>query len=684
MKKILILSILATTLLTACKSKEPQQTSTENDFAFVIDRFADIEVLRYRVDDWDSLSLQQKELVYYLSQAACCGRDIHFDQNCEANLLVKSTIDNIISTYSGDKNSSDWQNFIIYAKRFWFSNGIHHHYANDKFFPEISQEYFISLLDNSNQNQFQLTDYQSYNEFKKDIVDIVFNPKRYPVKICQNTEVDLVENSAVNFYKGVSEKEVEQYYCQLKAANPSKNADCDISYGLNSKVIKNGDNQVVEDVYKVNGLYGKAISQIVYWLKKAANVAENPAQKSHILKLIEFYETGDLKTWDDYNILWVQDTISKVDYVNGFIEVYNDPLGQKGSWEGMVNYKDLKNNKRTEIISENAQWFEDHSPIDDQFKKKQVKGVIAKVITVAQLGGDCFPTPPIGINLPNANWIRKEYGSKSVTIENLMYAYDQARQSSGVGAEFYYSDAEVELVKKYGYMSDNLQVDMHECLGHGSGQMLPGVSDAALKSYHSVIEETRADLFSLYYIADPQMVKLGLLPNEDAYKACYYKYILNGLMLQLNRIELGNEITQAHMRNRALIARWCIENGMAEKVIELTHRDGKTFVKINDYEKLRQLFGKLLNEIQTIKSTGDYAKAKQIVEKYAIKIDPELHREVKDRYAQLDIAPYGGFVNPTFDVKEKDGKIVDIQLVYPNSFVDQMLEYDQKYNFLSK
>lgn len=684
MKKIIILLALATTLFSACKNPENQPVNDDADFDFVIDRFADIEIMRYRVDDWDSLSLQQKELVYYLSQAACCGRDILFDQNCEANLLVKSTIDNIFQSYNGDKNNKDWMNFVVYAKRFWFSNGIHHHYANDKFFPEISREYFISLLDNSNQNEFELDDYQSFEEFKNDIVDIVFNPERYPNKICQNTDVDLVKNSAVNFYSGVSEKEVESYYQQLKSNFPSADPERAISYGLNSKLIKNADGQVVEDVYKADGLYGKAIKQIIYWLEKAAAVAENPAQKAHIEKLMEFYTNGDLKTWDDYNILWVQDTISQVDYVNGFIEVYNDPLGQKGAWEGLVNYKDFKNNKRTEIISENAQWFEDHSPIEDQFKKKTVKGVIAKVITVAQLGGDSYPAPPIGINLPNANWIRKDYGSKSVTIENLMYAYDQARQSNGVGAEFYYSDEEAELIQKYGYVSDNLQVDMHECLGHGSGQMLPGVSDAALKNYHSVIEETRADLFSLYYIADPQMVKLGLLPDNDAYKACYYKYILNGLMLQLNRIELGNEITEAHMRNRAIIARWCLENGQADHVVELMKRDDKTFVKINDYEKLRQLFGELLNEIQTIKSTGNYAQAKQMVEKYGIKIDADLHREVKDRYALLDIAPYGGFVNPTFDVKEKEGKIVDIQLVYPNSFVDQMLEYDQKYNFLSK
>ncbi len=677
--------MIAASLLTACHNNVNKETvSEEEPFEFVLDRFADIEIMRYRVDDWDSLSLQQKELVYYLSEAACCGRDILFDQNCEANLLVKSTLDNIITHFNGDENSEDWQKFMVYAKRFWFSNGIHHHYANDKFFPEITTEYFQTLLNQADPKEFPLRDGESVEDFKAEITDIIFNLERYPNKICQNSDVDLVTNSAVNFYSGVTQKEVEAYYHQLEATYPQANPEQPVSFGLNSKVVKGADGKVCEDVYKADGLYGKAISKIIYWLEKAANVAENEHQKQHILKLIEFYRGGDLKTWDDYNVLWVTDTVSNVDYVNGFIEVYNDPLGQKGAWEGIVDYKNLKNNKRTEIISDNAQWFEDHSPIDPRFKKKSVKGVMAKVITVAQLGGDSYPAPPIGINLPNANWIRKEHGSKSVTIENLMYAYDQARQESGLGQEFYYSDQEMELSKKYGYASDNLQVDLHECLGHGSGQMLPGVSDAALKNYHSVIEETRADLFSLYYIGDPQMIKLGLLPDKEAYKACYYKYILNGLMLQLNRIELGNTITEAHMRNRAIIARWCHEKGQQDKVIELVQRNGKTFVKVNDYEKLRLLFGELLSEIQDIKSTGNYAQAKKIVEAYGIQIDPALHKEVKDRYAQLNIAPYGGFVNPTFDIREESGKIVDIKLVYPSSFVEQMLDYDTKYNYLSK
>lgn len=687
MKRYSIILMAMAMSFISCKNnqKEAETTAVEQDFEFVIDRFADLEVMRYRVDDWDSLSLQQKELVYYLSQAACCGRDIHFDQNCEANLLVKSVLENIVRTYKGQKEGDDWNNFMSYTKRFWFSNGMHHHYANDKFYPEISQDYFRSLLKESDPDGFVLADGEPFEQFCDNVTDVIFSHERYAKKICDDSGKDLVTNSAVNFYQGVTEKEVEQYYKQLKANDKTAQADRPLSYGLNSRVVKDLAGKVVEEPYKVSGLYGEAISKIVYWLDKAAGVAENARQKAHIQKLIEFYQTGDLQTWDDYNILWVQDTVSAVDYVNGFIEVYSDPLGQKGAWEGIVDYKDVKNNKRTEIISENAQWFEDHSPIEDRFKKTEVKGVVAKVITVAQLGGDSYPAPPIGINLPNANWIRKEYGSKSVTIENLMYAYDQARQESGLGKEFYYSDVELELAKKYGYVSDNLQVDMHECLGHGSGQMLPGVSDGMLRNFHSVIEETRADLFSLYFIGDPKVVELGLLPDNEAYKTCYYKYMLNGLMLQLNRIEPGSDITEAHMRNRAVIARWCYEKGKAENVVELLKRDGKTFVKVNDYAKLRTLFGDLLREVQNIKSTGNYAAAKKLVEGYGVKIDPVMHKEVKDRYARLNIAPYGGFVNPKFVpvIDKKDGHIVDVKLDYQESFEQQMLRYADEFGFLT-
>lgn len=665
---------------TSCSKKDASKANVEPDtFNFVIDRFADIEIMRYRVDDWDQLSLKQKELIYYLSQAALCGRDILYDQNCKYNLRVRGTIDNIVNTYSGDRSSPDWQNFMVYAKRFWFSNGMHHHYSNDKFFPEISTDYFAQLVLQSDSAGFPYSEKENRDQFLKTMSDIIFNPKVAAKRVFQDTSKDLVTNSAVNFYENVSQKEVEAFYSQL-----AKNDDetCPLSWGLNSKVYKDAKGKVCEATYCLNGLYGKAIEQIIFWLKKASEVAENEAQKNHLQKLIEYYETGNLKTWDEYNILWVKDVVSQIDYVNGFIEVYTDPMGRKATWEAVVDYKDLKNNKRTELISDNAQWFEDNSPIDALYKKKEVKGVVAKVITVAQLGGDCFPATPIGINLPNANWIRAEHGSKSVTMENLMYAYAQARLKNGSNDEFYFSNTEKELVEKYGYISDNLQVDLHECLGHGSGQMLPGVADSMLKSYHSVIEETRADLFSLYYIADPKIVELGLLPDAEAYKACYYKYILNGMMLQLNRINLGDEITEAHMRNRALIANWCYEKGEEENIIEKVEKDGKTYLKINNYEKLRALFGKLLTEIQKIKSTGDYAAAKTIVETYAVKIDAKLHKEIKQRYEALDIAPYGGFVNPEFVITEENGKIKDITLRYPSDYVKQMLDYDNKYHFL--
>ena len=678
--KIAIMILLVSVV--SCNRKEnAPATGTEDTFEFVIDRFADIEIMRYRVDDWDQLSLKQKELVYYLSQAALCGRDIIYDQNCRYNLRVRGTIDNIVGTYSGDRQCEEWQHFMEYAKRFWFSNGMHHHYANDKFFPDISKEYFNTLLAQSDTASFPYTDGENYKQFATTITDIIFNPKVAAKRTFQDTGKDLVTNSAVNFYEGVTQKEAEGFYSRLAMAD-GNDPQRPLSHGLNSKLCKNENGELVEQVYRIGGLYSEAISQIVYWLDKAAAVAENDAQKEHILKLIDYYKSGNLQTWDDYNILWVQDTKSLVDYVNGFIEVYTDPMGRKATWEAVVDYKDLKNSKRAEIISQNAQWFEDHSPVDALYKKKVVKGVEAKVSTVAHLGGDCYPATPIGINLPNANWIRKEHGSKSVTMENLMYAYAQARLKNGSSQEFYDSKEDLDLLEKYGYISDNLQVDLHECLGHGSGQMLHGVSDSLLKNYHSTIEEARADLFSLYYIADPKIVELGLLPNAEAYKACYYKYILNGLMLQLNRINLGDQITEAHMRNRALIARWCYEKGEDDNVIEKVTRDGKTYIKINDYDKLRKLFGKLLGEIQKIKSTGDYEAAKDIVETYGVRIDPVLHKEVKRRYEALNIAPYGGFVNPEFVVTKDGDKIKDISLRYPTNYVQQMLNYDKQFHFI--
>lgn len=657
-------------------------TTSENmdDFNYVIDRFADVEIMRYTVDDWDELTLQQKTLVYYLSEAALCGRDILYDQNCRYNLAVKATIDNIINTYSGNKNTDEWIQFLVYAKRFWFSNGIHHHYGNEKFFPEISEEYFGNLLALSSQHDLPYEEDESFEDFSKRITDIIFNPRIAPVKIAHNG--DLVSRSAVNFYEGVTQYEVENFYALLKKNDKQANPERPVSYGLNSKVIKNEAGKVVEVPYMMGRLYSDAIERIIYWLEKAITVAENEIQKLHIQKLIEYYQTGDLKVWDEYNVLWVTDVDSHVDYVNGFIEVYSDPLGRKATWEAMVNFKDVKNSERTEIISQNAQWFEDHSPVSSEFKKREVKGVAAKVIIAAQLGGDCYPATPIGINLPNANWIRKDFGSKSVTIHNIMYAYDQARMQSGYAYEFYNSEYEVGLQEKYGFLTENIQVDLHECVGHGSGQMLPGVDDDALKNYHSAIEETRADLFSLYFIADPKMVELGLLPNEEAYYACYYKYIMNGLMLQLNRIEPGNVITQSHMRNRAIIARWCYEAGLEDNVIEMFKRDNKTYVVINDYEKLRDLIGQLLREVQRIKSTGDYNAARKLVENYGVKIDPELHKEIRSRYALLDVAPYGGFVNPVFVPVMKNDQIVDIEIEYVDNYTQQMLYYDQKYNYL--
>ncbi len=678
-----VIFMILLAIFSSCNRPRPvPATTSENmdDFNYVIDRFADVEIMRYTVDDWDELTLQQKTLVYYLSEAALCGRDILYDQNCRYNLAVKATIDNIINTYSGNKNTDEWIQFLVYAKRFWFSNGIHHHYGNEKFFPEISEEYFGNLLALSSQHDLPYEEDESFEDFSKRITDIIFNPRIAPVKIAHNG--DLVSRSAVNFYEGVTQYEVENFYALLKKNDKQANPERPVSYGLNSKVIKNEAGKVVEVPYMMGRLYSDAIERIIYWLEKAITVAENEIQKLHIQKLIEYYQTGDLKVWDEYNVLWVTDVDSHVDYVNGFIEVYSDPLGRKATWEAMVNFKDVKNSERTEIISQNAQWFEDHSPVSSEFKKREVKGVAAKVIIAAQLGGDCYPATPIGINLPNANWIRKDFGSKSVTIHNIMYAYDQARMQSGYAYEFYNSEYEVGLQEKYGFLTENIQVDLHECVGHGSGQMLPGVDDDALKNYHSAIEETRADLFSLYFIADPKMVELGLLPNEEAYYACYYKYIMNGLMLQLNRIEPGNVITQSHMRNRAIIARWCYEAGLEDNVIEMFKRDNKTYVVINDYEKLRDLIGQLLREVQRIKSTGDYNAARKLVENYGVKIDPELHKEIRSRYALLDVAPYGGFVNPVFVPVMKNDQIVDIEIEYVDNYTQQMVYYDQKYNYL--
>ena len=666
----------------SCKNKQVQnETDASEPFEYVVDQFADVEILRYQVPAWDDLSLNQKLLIYYLSEAASWGRDITFDQNFVHNLAIKEVLENIMNTYSGDRESAHFIAFTDYVKRFWFSNGIHHHYSNAKFFPEISVEDFKELMGNSDLAQYSVPESHTYEQYQEWMSNLIFNPDIAPMKISSDNAKDKVTYSASNFYQNITQKEVEDYYHKLEQKLWKKNPEQPIAVGLNSQLVK-VDNKVQENVYHLNGLYGKAIEKIIYWLDKAASVAENEAQKNHIQKLIEYYTTGDLTTWDDYNILWVQDLASKVDYVNGFIEVYGDPLQRKGTWESIVNFKDEANTKRTEIISDNAQWFEDHSPIANNLKKKEVKGVAAKVITLAFLGGESYPTTPLGINLPNSNWIRKEYGSKSVTMSNIMFAHNQAGLRSGVNDEFYYSAEEIKRAEEYGYITYNLFVDMHECLGHGSGQLAPGVSDGSLREYHSVIEETRADLFALYFLGDPKIVDLGLVSNPEAYKAEYYRQIVNGLMLQLNRIDLGGQITQTHMRDRALIARWCLERGKDEKVIEIVVRDGKKYVKINDYEKLRGYFGELLKMVQDIKSYGKLAEAKKLVETYAIHIDPELHKEVKDRYSLLDVHPYSGFINPKFHLIKENNQVIDIELDYSQTYLEQMLEYGKKYRIL--
>ena len=665
-------------LLTACTSSEKKAQNEE--FKYLVDEFADLKVMRYQIPEWENLTLQQKEYIYYLGEAAKCGRDILADQNFKYNLTVRKTIEAILNSYDGDKECADYQNFVVYAKRVFFSNGIHHHYAEDKMFPEISEEYFANLVKNSDVQYLPLAEGESVEDFLKFITPVIFDKDLYAMR--RSSEEDIIKNSCVNFYKGdINKGEVEAFYDAQRVPNDPQ----PISYGLNSKLVKE-NGKLHEDVYKVDGLYGKAIEQIIYWLKKANEVAENDSQRNYTNMLIDYYTTGNLKTWDEYNIAWVQDSISNIDFVNGFIEDYNDPMGMKATWEAIVDFKDMEATKRSEIISANAQWFEDNSPVDERFKKKECKGVSAKGIIVTTLAGDCFPAPPIGINLPNADWIRKDYGSKSVTITNLMEAYDKAANESPKSAlaEFAYSQEEIDLCKEYGEIADVLHTDLHECLGHGSGQLLPTTQPNALKEYSSALEESRADLFGLYYCADPKMVELGILPNMECYKAEYAGFIRNGLMGQLARIELGKTITESHMQDRALISWWCYEKGLNDNVIEKKVRDGKTYFVINDYDKLRGLFGELLAEIQRIKSEGDYEAGKKLIETYAVKIDPELHKEVKERYNALGLKPYGGFINPDIVPVEKDGKVVDYQVNYPTDFLQQHLDYGKKYSFVEE
>ena len=634
------------------------------DFHYLIDEFADLKIMRYKVPGWEELSLGQKEYIYHLSEAAKYGRDIIWDQNCKWNLPVRHTLENILENYKGDRNCAEFAQFETYAKRVFFSNGIHHHYSEDKFFPECPREYFASLM-------------AAVGEENADLLEIIYNPDLLSQRKSTNASGDIVAESAVNFYEGVTRAEVEKFYADM--VDPADKTP--ISYGLNSRLVKGPDGIIREEVYKVGGLYGPAIEKICEQLEMAAAVAENDAQKQYIASLVEYYRTGDLRLWDKYNIEWLSDTLGTVDFVNGFVEDYNDPLGRKATWEALVNFKDMEASRRTEIISTNAQWFEDNSPVDQRFKKKEVKGVSAKVINAATLAGDCYPATPIGINLPNADWIRREHGSKSVTIANITAAYSKAAEESprSMLSEFAWSEEEIALQKKYGSLTDDLHTDLHECLGHGSGQLLPGTSPNALGEFSSTLEETRADLFGLYYIADPKLVELGILPDMEAYKAQYASYIRNGIFTQFTRVELGRPNTEAHMQNRKLIADWCYEKGLKDNVIEKKVRDGKTYFVVNDYEALRGLFGELLAEIQRIKSEGDYKAGKALVEKYAVNIDPELHKEVRERYAALNLKPYGGFVNPTIVPVKKGGKVVDYRIDYTQGYMEQMLEYGHKY-----
>ena len=673
-KTLLSAAVIAAVSLNSCMTQENEK------FDYNVDRFADIQVLRYQVPGFDQLTLNQKIYVYYLTEAAIYGRDILFDQHGKYNLQIRQLLENIYQNYSGDKNSADYNAIVKYMKQVWFANGIHHHYSTDKFVPEFSQEFFAEQVKALPADKLPLNEGETVDQLIETLSKVIFDPTYMQKRVNQADGQDLVLTSANNLYEGVTQKEVEDYYRSIKDVNDST----PISYGLNAKVVKI-DGKVQEQQYKIGGLYGAAIEKIVYYLNKAKEYAETDKQKTYITALVDYYTTGDLRKFDEYSILWAEDTDCTVDFVNGFIESYDDPLGMTGAWESIVNFKNQEASHRTQLISDNAQWFEDHSPVDSRFKKKEVKGVSAKVITAAMLAGDAYPATPIGINLPNADWIRAQHGSKSVTIENITDAYDEVAAGNGMNAEFAYSNEECELMEKYLTLADKLHTDLHECLGHGSGQLLPGVDPNALGEHGSTLEETRADLFALYYMADNKLIELGIFEHPDTYKAEYYKYIMNGLMTQNTRIELGKDIEESHMRNRKLISEWAYQHGKADNVIEYVKRDGKTYIRINDYEKLRELFGKLLAEIQRIKSEGDYAAGKKLVEDYAIRLDRNLHKEILDRYAKLDIAPYKGFVNPVYEaVTDKDGNIIDVKISYTENYIDQMLRYSRDYSPLTK
>lgn len=647
------------------------------DFSYCDERFADLQLLRYRVNGFENLDLRQKKLVYYLSQAALYGRDILWDQNGKFNLKIRKTLEAIYTDYSGDRNSKDFQELTVYLKRVWFSNGIHHHYACDKFPALFSESFFKEALLNINPEKLPLKAGETAETLYNEIAPVIFNPAIMAKRVNQADGEDLLLTSACNYYaEGITQKEAEDFYQEMKNREQDPRP---VMYGLNSQLVrKNG--KIAEEVWKIDGMYGKAIEKIVYWLEKAAEVSENPKQKEVILKLVEFYKTGNLRTFDEYSILWIQEQDGFIDFTNGFIETYGDPLGMKASWEGYVNLKDAEATERTRKLSENAQWFEDHSPVDARFKKDNCQGVSAKVIEAAILGGDLYPASAIGINLPNSNWIRAEHGSKSVTIGNLTHAYNQAAHGNGFKEEFVINREVLELMEKYEDVCDDLHTDLHECLGHGSGKMLPGVVPDSLKAYGATIEEARADLFGLYYLADPKLTELGLTPDSEAYKAQYYGYLMNGLLTQLVRINPGKDIEEAHMRNRALIARWALEMGKEEQIIEMICLNRKTYVQINDYQKLREIFGKQLAEIQRIKSEGDLEAARQLVERYGVKVDPSLHQEILARYNQLNLAPYKGFINPVYTpVVDEQNNITDIRISYGEAYDKQMLRYSKDY-----
>lgn len=647
----------------------------EDTFEYQVEQFADLQILRYRVPGFEKLSLRQKQLIYYLSQAALEGRDILYHQNGKYNLPVRRLLEAVYVAYKGPRDTDEFRAFEVYLKRVWFANGIHHHYSCDKFVPGFTPDYLRSLVESLPADALPLAEGETCTKLCNRLFPVIFDPEVMPKRVNQADGEDLLLTSAANYYEGVTQQEAEDFYAAMKTPGETE----PVMYGMNSRLVKK-DGVVQEEVWKIGGMYGEALQKIVSWLDKAAEVAENDRQREVIRLLTEFYRTGDLKTFDAYSIVWLKDTDSQVDFVNGFIESYGDPLGIKASWESIVNFKDLEATRRTELISENAQWFEDHSPVAPQFRKEKVKGVSAKVITAAMLGGDLYPSTAIGINLPNSNWIRSVHGSKSVTIGNLTSAYNQAARGNGFRDEFVYSPVEIGLLDKYADITGDLHTDLHECLGHGSGRLLPGVDPDALKAYGSTIEEARADLFGLYYIPDPRMVELGLVPDAEAYKAEYYAYMMNGLMTQLVRIEPGCNVEEAHMRNRQLIARWALEQGSEQKVVELVVRDGKTFVRINDYEQLRSLFGRLLAEVQRIKSEGDYEAARQLVETYAVRIDPALHAEVLERYRQLHLAPYKGFINPVYTpCYDAEGRWTDVKVDYTEGYAAQMLRYSRDY-----